>query len=421
MRVLWFSNTPSLAAKGFEKFISGGSWIESLENELMKYSQIELGVVFKKLVKEPKEMISKTGSTRYFVVPRHPYGKLDRWYYRIAIRPPSKKSLNNYLRIVDEFNPDVILFFGTESDFPLIIPELKIPSIIWFQGNLTVYNRMYENGIKVRKTISQERIKDLLMGDSIFHNYLHFQHLVHREKQIFSCAKNFIGRTDWDRRLVNILAPQAKYYCCEEALRQPFFDKQWKQWQNREIFVITTTIGGNLYKGLETIFETSALLKDLINRKLEWRVIGIQEGTTYVKVARKKANYPSSNPSVKLLGFKSADEIVEELLKADMYVHPSHIENSPNAVQEAMLLGMPVIATNVGGTPSLLKDGEEGLLVQNKDPYSMAGAIFELYKSPDIAKKIGKNARKRGLVRNNSRSICDHLLGIFDELIQHKI
>ncbi|CAM3399566.1 glycosyltransferase family 4 protein [Zobellia roscoffensis] len=417
MRVLWFSNRPPLGASGSKNRV-GGSWIESLEQEIMTNSDIELGIVFSELEKEPKEIDSDTSRTKYFMVPRYPYSKLDRWYSRFFATPPSEAGLKHYLDVVNDFNPDVILFFGTESDFPLIIPELKVPSIIWFQGNLTVYEIMYENGLKAKITLGLESFKRMLSGDTMYHNFLKFKHLVKREKRIFSFAQNFIGRTNWDSRLVKTMAPQAKYFHCDEAMRPPFLENQWKQWSDRGKFVITTTIRGNLYKGLETVFRTSAILSDKLGKRLEWRIIGIAEGTVYTKAARKEANFPLSRSEVKLLGNKTGPEMIEELLNSDIYVHPSHIENSPNGVQEAMLLGMPVIATNVGGTPSMLVDGVEGLLVQSKDPYAMAGAILEFSESPSKAKAMGDNARKLGLVRNDSKKICDDLLNIFDELTQ---
>lgn len=420
MRVLWFSNRIPSGAKGSKNNV-GGSWIEALEHELNTYPMIELGIVYNELAKEPQKIKSETFLTWYFMVPRDPYGKFDRWVGRFMGRPPSRKPLKDYLRVVNDFRPDVVLFFGTESDFPLIIPQLTVPSIIWFQGNLTVYERMYENGISVNKALYHNSLKEIGMGDSILHESMGFKNLVQREKQIFSFAKNFIGRTAWDRRLVDIMAPQANYFHCDEPMRQPFIKNKWTQIKSRDRFVIVTTIQENLYKGLETVFETSYLLADRLDKPLEWRVIGIPEGTAYAKAARKIANFPPSNSTVKLLGRKDCSELVEELLDADLYVHPSHIENSPNAVQEAMLLGMPVIATNVGGTPSLLIDGKEGILVQSKDPFAMAGAILELYKSPDKAKKMGENARKLGLIRNDSKEICSELLNIFDQVANQTI
>ena len=120
------------------------------------------------------------------------------------------------------------------------------------------------------------------------------------------------------------------------------------------------------------------------------------------------------------MGHVSSSDLVNELLNSDLYVHPSHIENSPNAVQEAMLLGMPVIATKVGGTSSLLVDGHEGILVQNNDPYDLAGAILELMEFPENGRLLGINARKLGLKRNDPVTISEKLMTIMGSLVNSK-
>ncbi|SHJ60696.1 glycosyltransferase family 4 protein [Pseudozobellia thermophila] len=417
MRILWFSNTPSLAAKKVSKNTDGGSWIESLEKELASFPDIELGIAFKRQVSSLEEIRVEGSRTRYFMVPQYPIGKFKQWVDRFLIRPPSRKSLPHYLKVVEDFNPDLILFFGTEFDYPLIIPKLKVPSIIWFQGNLTVYNEMYENGIRIKDTFTSETIKRLLKCHTIYHEHKLFVRRVEREKEIFSIAENFIGRTDWDRRLVRVMAPKANYYHSEEALRESFWKYQWKLHEGREKFVVSTVIRGQLYKGLETVFKSAILLENLLPKRIEWNVIGIKDGVPYAKAAKKKAGYTKKNTSVKLLGPKFGDELVRQLIATDVYVHPSHIENSSNAIQEAMLLGMPVVATNTGGTQSIMDDNKEGLLVQSKDSYALAGAILELFESPSRAVELGKNARSVALKRNDNKKICKELIATFNEVI----
>ena len=107
------------------------------------------------------------------------------------------------------------------------------------------------------------------------------------------------------------------------------------------------------------------------------------------------------------------------MLEADIYVMPSHIENSPNSLCEAMIIGMPCITTLAGGTPSLLKDKEEGLVIQDGDPWSMAGAILELHHNPEIAFTYGRNARKRALKRHDPDKIVDELLDIYREIVNN--
>jgi glycosyltransferase involved in cell wall biosynthesis len=82
-----------------------------------------------------------------------------------------------------------------------------------------------------------------------------------------------------------------------------------------------------------------------------------------------------------------------------------------------MILGMPVVSTNVGGITSLITDKEEGLLVQEGEPYSMAGAIIELVNDYDFARLLGKNARKRSLMRHNPGVIGERLIEIYKTIL----
>ena len=99
---------------------------------------------------------------------------------------------------------------------------------------------------------------------------------------------------------------------------------------------------------------------------------------------------------------------------------PSHIENSPNNLCEAMILGLPCIATHAGGTASILKDHEEGFIIQDGDPWVMAGAIIEMINNPEQAILYGQNARKKALVRHDREAIVKSLLETYQDIINNK-
>jgi len=398
----------------------GSSWIESMETAMVNFDGIELGIAFPYKVAGMEKIMLEGHPVEYFMVPKYPIGQLGRFVRRISSSMEPRKALKDYMEVVEMFKPDIVHFFGTESDYTSIIPQLQVPSVIWFQGNLTVYQKMWQVGIPLWKAFLHERVFDVLNGKTFVHKYYEYAKRVKREQQVFRQGSNFIGRTDWDRRLVSVMAPQAKYFHCEEAMRNSFFEHQWEPHKNRKKLVLVSTIRESLYKGLETVFETSKILGEVLDRPLEWRIVGVKPNATYVRIVKSKVRVSSSERAVKVLGFKSGPELAQELLSADAYIHPSHIDNSPNSVCEAMLMGVPVISTNVGGIPSLLQDKEEGLLVQNGDPYAMAGAILELANHPEKAVQMGAAARERGLIRNDTFKICSDLLNIYNRIIYEK-
>ena len=117
------------------------------------------------------------------------------------------------------------------------------------------------------------------------------------------------------------------------------------------------------------------------------------------------------------MGRRSAEDVAQQLLESDIYVHTSRIDNSPNGLCEAMILGLPVVSTNVGGVPSLLEHGRQGILVPPGDPWAMAGAVLQLHGAPDLAAQKGLEARKRALVRHNLPSVARSVLRIYERVL----
>lgn len=122
------------------------------------------------------------------------------------------------------------------------------------------------------------------------------------------------------------------------------------------------------------------------------------------------------NDHVEFVGMLDEGKMVEEYLKANIFVCPSAIENSPNSVGEAMLLGVPVIASNVGGTNCLLEHNKEGFLYQADADYMLAFYIKKLFASKDLALAFSKAARTHASKTHNREQNYKTLLEIYDEI-----
>ncbi len=94
---------------------------------------------------------------------------------------------------------------------------------------------------------------------------------------------------------------------------------------------------------------------------------------------------------VKFPGF--SEDVFSVLLAADVFVLPSLHESSPNALIEAMGVGLPCIASDVGGISDLIENGENGVRIPPEDPESLAAALYWVMTQPDFVKELGKNAR----------------------------
>jgi glycosyltransferase involved in cell wall biosynthesis len=84
------------------------------------------------------------------------------------------------------------------------------------------------------------------------------------------------------------------------------------------------------------------------------------------------------------------------LREADAFALPSLTEGLPNAVMEAMAMGLPVVATAVGGVPELVVDGETGMLVAPASPRALAEGLSELLRAaPHERQRMGEAGRER--------------------------
>lgn len=413
MRILWFTNTPSLAAEHLQDNGVSGGWIVSLEKQLSLKSNVELGVAFHFADRVMDSYL--INKTTYYPIAQTPVkGKIlglkKRWLHKIE----KESVVEKYLEIINKFKPDIIHIFGTENNFGLIIPKTKIPVIIQIQGNLTVLQKKWFAGISFNSILHHTQWKDLLFGYGIFHQYYHFRKRSEREKSVLKQCKYIIGRTEWDKRITRVLSPNSTYFHCDEILREDFYAGQWiKTTNNKPIFV--STLSPTTYKGLETILEAAILLKQN-NIQFEWQIAGIQGNEEIIQIIEKSYKLKFSDNNIVFCGSVNATELLSLLLQADCYIHPSHIENSPNSVCEAMLLGMPIIATYAGGTSTLINNGFEGVLIQDGDPYSLAGAIIEIIENREIAVKMGHNARKTALNRHNPTIIVNDLINIYQSI-----
>ncbi len=95
---------------------------------------------------------------------------------------------------------------------------------------------------------------------------------------------------------------------------------------------------------------------------------------------------------IEFLGHR--EDVAAVLAHSDVFVLPSRIEASPNAVLEAMAAGLPVVAGRVGGIPEVVSDGVTGVLVPPDSPDVLAGALFRLFDEPAYADALGRAARR---------------------------
>lgn len=93
------------------------------------------------------------------------------------------------------------------------------------------------------------------------------------------------------------------------------------------------------------------------------------------------------------VGQKNQDEIIDILSATDIFVNPSYSEGLPTSVMEAASIGLPIVATDVGGTREIIAAGQSGILVKTGNAGQLGKSLHELLASAELRRELGRNAR----------------------------
>ena len=416
MRVLWIGNSgcyvPSHQGAGG---YNGGGWVASVQREVIKQDGITLGVAFCK-DGEPDKVV-QDGVT-YYPVPNHTKSKKDKIVDFFKINDVTRDEVvwsyyeEKFKRIIADFKPDVIHIFGSElyQNLAALVTG-DIPTVLHIQGLLSLY-------IYIFLPPSVSKWQFIMSGKGLagkYHNYQYFAYWkrsVHREQAILKAVPHVLGRTDWDRQALEVLNPKAKYHYGGEILRDIFYEEKERKLPMGKP-VITTIISFPTYKGYDVILHTANILKNEVGLEFEWNVYG----NVQPEFMEKHTGLRHENLNVHLKGVASAEQLHEALLGSTLYFHSSYVENSPNSVGEAQLVGVPVVASRVGGTDSMVEHGKTGFLYPVTDPYMAAYYIKRLVDNKEENVAIGEKAREVALVRHDKQIIVKKLLNIYREFM----
>lgn len=415
MKVLWVCNImlPAVAEYFGQKVNNKEGWLSGLCSvilERQRENQIDLHVAF------PVDRL-QDGYVGEVVADEgrfHCYGFYEDVKHAERYTPELETSLK---RIVDLVQPDVIHCFGTEFAHTLAM-LLCVPNrervLVGMQGVCSAIAEAYMADLpkKVQKSVT---FRDILKGDSLRRQQKKFALRGEREEKVLAYAQNVTGRTDFDRAYVKKCNPDAEYFSMNETLRPCFYGGKWYEAESipHSVFV---SQGDYPLKGLHYMFLAATKLKESYpdvqifiagNSLVEYRTLRDKiKISGYGKYLRSLIKRYQLEDCVHFTGKLTALEMREQYLVSSVYVCCSANENSPNSLGEAMLLGMPCVAADVGGISDLFIGGEDGILYRGyENPEkdinnacdciadALCAAISKIWENPDETKEFCKNAR----------------------------
>ncbi len=416
MNILWVTNValPEASLLMNEKPRPFGGWFESASARLADEDSIELSIAFSKNGLRTVQIL-KGEKINYYAFPL------------VSEKYVSSNKKNSYLeKILDEARPNVVHIFGTECLHTLAMVNAcqKGKVVISIQGLVSIIQRHYMSGLP-ENVQNRFTIRDFIKQDNLKQQQSKFVKRGAFEIEALQKVKHIIGRTTWDRACTYQINPDAKYHFCNETLRDEFYKHTWdiNRCEKHSIFV---SKGSYPIKGLHFMLEAMPfILKRFPDTKLYVGGKNITKSDTlkdklkissYGKYVKENINKNNLQNKVIFVGILDEKQISERYLRSNVFVCPSSIENSPNSLCEAMILGVPCVASDVGGVADLLKHKEEGFVYQSDAPYMLAHYVCEIFANDELALQFSKKARVHAMKTHDAQMNLNTLLSIYEQI-----
>ncbi len=416
MKVLWITNIkfPEVCKALGEKEPVIGGWMYSLSSELAKETSVKLAVAT--VYNGNVIKIIETNNITFYLIP----SKKDYQHY-------DKNLEHQWLKIKELYMPDLVHIHGTETPYGLAYLKAcgNNGVIISIQGLLSVISKYYYANINARDIIKNITFRDIIRFDNIFQQKRRFQKRGKFEVDSIKLCNNFIGRTYWDKSHVFALNANANYFFCNETLRPVFYNNKW-EYENCNKHTIFISQSVYPIKGLHQVLKAMPLI---LNKFPNTRIVVSGYDITnqfdikskirlsgYGKYILSLINKYNLSNKIEFIGECDENKMLGQYLKANVYVCPSSIENSPNSLAEAQLLGVPVVAAFVGGIPDMVKDGETGFLYRFEEIELLAEKICDVFRIENYS-DLSENERAIAQARHNPDSIKNDIMNIYKNVV----
>ena len=286
---------------------------------------------------------------------------------------PTKKvhkwggSANRFNRLVDDFNPDVILTDGLRH---LGVLSLKsgVPLILYLAGDFWTEVR------SARETQYRSFPRSLVIG-----------RLEQMGNDILNGSRIVMTPSRYLEGIVRKRLPGKPTY----VLRRVMDPSVWHPVEGAQLEhpCVGLVQQATIWDKAKEMLVLRDVLERLPHVTFYWAGNGPHEG----KILHELGRYQN----FKWLGSLGyPDEVRRFLSEVDIYALLTGLDMAPVSLREALLMGKPTVATNVGGVPEMLEDGKSGLLVDAGDPEGIIEKISYLLANPKIASQMGKCGRE---------------------------
>ena len=411
MRVFWTTNTfnPEVSKLFQMSSPHAVSWIEAMSERLAALPDVELAIACP--CKNQTFSKKKYNGITYYLVPRH--------------------SSEQWKNAVEDFGADIIHAYGTEKEHNLYLIKgvQDRPIVVSLQGLVSEYQRHYYGGIDFSDIIRYTPLRDIVRASGFISGRRDYIKRSKDEIEILNNVAYVEGRSTWDRVMAISINSNLHYYYCPRMLRRAFYNAE--KWNYETVNKHTIFVPQGVYpiKGLHFAIEGLHYVKKYypdakivatgINMfETHTRIKRILYDNGYKRYINDLAEKLDLVDSIEFIGTKDAQGIAQTLARSHVALVSSSIENAPNSIAEAMIIGTPCIASFVGGNMDMLEHGNEGFLYCYNEPKMLAEYICQIFSSKDLAEKFSKNAINKANERHDPKKLLLTIMGIYEDILK---
>lgn len=420
MKVLWITNVlfPDICAKlGVNAPVTGG-WMKSSVQAMLQLGRgVEMAIATLYGHEYRKDVIN---GVTYYCLPFNIYRQKG---YNPAMEPYWKM-------VADDCRPDVVHIHGTEFPHGLAYMKANGTSnvVVSIQGLVGAYARFSLGAIPGPVLKKYRTIYDRLRGH-ILKTPVRMARSGETENEYLKLAHHVIGRTRWDKDHLWAVNPDARYHFCNETLRKPFYSTHWKL-DECERHTVFLSQAHKPIKGIDKVIEA---LPYVIRQYPDVKVYVAGNDFTLRRTWEERLKFGTyANYVVHLMkklqvgdrfiftGLLDEKEMAERYRRNHVFVCPSSIENSPNSLGEAQLVGTPVVASYVGGVPDMVENGKTGLLYRFEETEMLAAALCRIFGDDNLAARLSAGGKAAAIKRHDREANAVRTLEIYDEIIKDR-
>lgn len=410
MNILWIANILFPEASALlghnQPLKNSGGWLIGAANSLRHTEGLHLAVATPSSLVNNLEYLKGDGIDYYVF----PMGKGN---------TKRNNSYKEYWRQIHEtFKPDIVHIHGSEMSHGLAYVEEcgSDKVVVSIQGLISVISDYYNSGLSKRDILCHITIRDLLRS-TLYGEQREFRRRGALEKELLSQVNYVIGRTSWDYAHTHAINSQVRYFACNETLRQEFYSAELWSYEKCAPHTIFLSQSSYPLKGLHMVLRAMPyILKEYpdttiriagedITRRDKSKVKQLLR-SGYGNIVLSEIKKGGLEDKVSFVGYLDASEMIKEYQQANVFVCPSSMENSPNSLGEAQLIGVPVVASYVGGIPDMMKGNEENLY-RFEEIEMLAITICRIFSEKGNQKNMREIALKRHDAWKNTKDLID--------------